>query len=226
MNNFHNLTKKEQSSVTADELTAYEAYEMMSEGVPMLALEPPTEPVKPLVPMTKFYGVKFGPYGGSEMLFRTIEEAQACTELKPLKPERDYGCDLSYIGTQEKTSIETMEYATEAARDQLKEELTTYAAAKKRYDTDKAAYVKWVDTKSKILSGLRDAWYDAQRHAADMKRISDTFASYIKTATGNREIALNFLHKAYSVEQVAEATEWFDGDLAGGVFKIKTDEAP
>ncbi|MFH1602774.1 MAG: hypothetical protein ABIH03_02585, partial [Pseudomonadota bacterium] len=215
MQRYWDLSNQNRADLTREQVDAMLAVELMEKGV--------AKPVKPelcdvaeiTLDKVKYFGVKYaGKYSGlddTKLVFRTIEQAQALINAKPLRSDYDYniGDRYRYAIPLDGMVIETVELSTEANVEGLRPKLTKQSADKKAnskaLETYKAACLAMQDA----TQGVWEDWHACLEEKARAEKIFDTLDEYAEICDGDREKAATFLHKAFSANEIAEAFEWF-----------------
>ena len=179
--------------------------ELMTKGVAKVAA--PVLPELELleVPKQVFYAV--GP-----CLFERVEDAEACRKLSPMEEVQDYsfgyGGEGKYPRRIESGIVHLMLPLHEtlierkAAILRNKEKGAVISKLQSQFEKDAKAM-------DDTLKGVWGDWYERREAARGHMAILDTFAEYTKLADGDQTIAMQFLLKLHTAEQIAAAREWF-----------------
>lgn len=213
MERYWDLTEKQRAELTDDQMEAYYAIERMERGA-IAPVPPEYKPeVLPEVPTNRYYAVHSKNTYGDKFgcLFRTTDEAQKFIDLRPLIAESDYTIDYKQTAkVPDEMCIVPVDLPTKDALIGVKPAYVkahTAATENKKlrdeYDKAQTAYAE-------VLSKLTQDRYDCQALARKHKKITDTFEAYQRTANGDSGIAMKFLAKAFTDNDIAAAFEWFE----------------
>jgi hypothetical protein len=206
------LTEQEILTLTDEQLDLMVKYKMAEEGIKIL--EPPTEPVYLPIPQNddsafEIVGTNF--YTKNRDVAEIISEAIASrtSELlkegytnynysdKYLKPLEDYETDQ--LGTIKQKPFYRKDTLLNIAptKDKNKE-------IKEEYDQKVSEYNSAQDAADYIRVGIYSRYREVIKKYDDLETLQRTYNNYLQLAEGNKDIALNFLKKAYSVSEEAE----------------------
>lgn len=213
MDRYWDRSEWECAGLIREQVEALLTVELMEKGVVRVE-QPELEPVEEVKPATvTIYGISCGGrYGSPDVLdfgFETIDLADAFTKLKPLKIEKDYGTNVVMSEPMRDLAVVPRDLPTVAEAATLKSRLDKAAAAKKANKERMDAYNAAVKAVTEATSGVWDDWQECRAKDRKYMKIKTTMAEYVGICGGNTETALAFLEKAFSAEEIAEATNWF-----------------
>lgn len=210
MKTYWDLSEKERAELTAEQLTALEALELMEVGVlrcdPLVLLD---EPVMPK-PDRRGFVLK-----GEDVVFDTIEVARASIEGGAGRLQHKYLADdyrqpvrwLKPISGHDERTVEEVAYYSEASFLEAQTSMAIAAAARKENDRRREQHQKDWTAQSDALTRLRDDHRTCCLTGERMKRVLSTLAEYEQMA-GSRDVAMSFLDKAFTAGDIEKAMQW------------------
>lgn len=217
MRTYWDLSVKEKSELSAEELDAYVSIELMTEGL-VRPLKPELAIVEEVPePDTDLWMLKAG-YSHVGVGYLSAEDAaNALKGAVSVESEYygNYSASKSKIGTGKVSFEHCRVYSSESAAANRK--LIERAEAAKKAN-EKATEQHEKDNKaiSEALERLYTDYHECCATAAKMSRVKSVFADYLKTAGGDAEVAEKFLLKAFTAPDVTAAKEWY-GELSASV---------
>lgn len=220
MKTYWDYTDKEQAEMQEEQVRALLDVELMTHGVKKPVAPTLVEvPKCPLGDKQKRFAIHAkGKYGSDErfdVLFNTIEQAQAFIDLCPSIADYDYevGSEFHYLKPVTGAKIAAEDFYTEEQISEFRSELKNRKAKTEANATAQSEYQKACQKAEKITNGVWSDWFAKQAIRRDMLEIVSTFKQYTSLAGGNAAIAITFLAKAYTPENIAQAREWFPNEL-------------
>ena len=220
-NDFFDLTEKQMSQLTSDEVKEFVAYHLMVKGVPQ-----PVEPVywdieEPDIPSRVMYKVEFTEEDGwvstsPDVLFDSQEEAMKAGELfcksgKISTSEYLNGSSYKYTKGPAHMKVVTVPVYTKKDIDESRSLLNQADLKRKQNEEAKRMYNRALEEADKATSDIWDAHSVACSKALDMDRIKATHTTYNELAS-DPETALLFLENTYGKDKVADYLEWENED--------------
>lgn len=213
MKTFWHLSEKERAGLSSEDVTAYEAIELMAAGVlppEPLKLDPEPDCREPMT-YTVYRLRSDGLF--LDCAFATFDAAQSFLALNPVKVGHsylggDYCNSVDYTKALEKTEIVAVELTTEDLFRVARADLEKRSAVRSENKKRKEAFDKANEGRRKALEGMWDDWYRCRGLEGKHRRVIETFDGYVKLAEGSRATAARFLLKAFNRQQVTEAAEW------------------
>lgn len=212
MNRYWDLSEKERSELTGDQVRAFLDVELMEKGVAKVP-EIDLQPIEDIdLPKVERFIVKFGQYGGDDtgFAFATIEQAQAFIAAQPMKVDCNYqfGYDTKYTTPCQNMSIGTVKLPSDVSVSNaavvLKKNNAANSANANAEEARRVAMKKVEDA----TSGVWDDWNECRAKASRCKKLADTRDEYKRLCDGNAELAETFLAKVYNAEEIKEAADW------------------
>lgn len=215
MKNYKELTTEEIANLTDEQIEQYEKLICAQEGIKML--DKPEEPISNVDETKNLEIFKINGFGGY-FYFTDMDEAKTVMNcLKSLNtigttkyfadrkyfevgPEKDYSnkpVDISISSEMVYTKDKAVEIETMSKG---------YKEAKKKYDTDLKEYNEAYTAKEEATKEFRDLYEEAcqiMHYRQTLTRIF--YRDYLPIAEGNEQIAMDFLKKAYTVNESDEA---------------------
>lgn len=213
---YWDLDEVDRATLTTEQVNAFTAAELMRLGVLRVAplvLEP--EPAAP-EPTDTVYRVKGGKYGGKlDVAFQDIETANAFILLSAVVVDHEYiGGQTVYsylpVASSEITAEKVFSAASLAV---CKANLTKANEIKEANRKATEAHDKAIREEQAALTSMWSDWRACRAKAASFARLLETYVSYIATA-GDEVIAVKFLLKVFTREQIAEASAWLKTPIA------------
>lgn len=208
MKRYWDLTRKERSELTSEQIDAMVVVEMMEQGV----VSPETPELLPVDDVPDPDVVLYCPKSGYSTCGFGYRSAELASKL--LADAVDI--DSNYIGGENvyvagKDPVEIIEkrvYSPElfaVSRAMIEKNLAATNENKSR----SAAYSKGLQKVTEATKGVWSDFYECQSEARDNKKIIDTYNEYLKHCDGDASKALFFLSKAYDACAVSDAFSWF-----------------
>jgi len=218
---YWNLTEKERSELTSDQVETFVRAELMTLGI--LKPEPCVlDPVPPVPkPTQQYFHIRCGDHP-LDVAFDRIEDAKSFLNFCQLRIDRAY---VGHAVHSVAVRIEPMEIVSSpmfsqeefaSAKDILRSADAIVASNKKKQGEYQAAEQK----RHEALRNLMDDWNECRSKAIRLKRVVDTFSEYKDIAGGDGGIAARFLAKVFTRSAICEAAQWF-----GEVIEVP-DDAP
>ncbi len=207
---YWDLTERERAALTREDVERFIDAELMTKGV-LKAREPVLETVPDVAAkMAPRFRIKGDPsdWHGPKLLFATEEQALAFLKLEPEFETSFYndGVSISH-GKRFDKSIDSVQILPAAEYDAHKSSLqaaaTIRAANKKACEEYDAALKK----QNQTLEGLWNDWSTQRQRDHKLRGVMATYEEYRRIAA-SQDIALRFLRKVHSVNQIEEAAEW------------------
>lgn len=210
MKRYWDLSEKQRASLTADEVDALLAIELMERGV--LRVAPPTpEPVPEVPPPTReVWQVVISQWNRLPVVFDTADQAFAFLKLSPMEIRSVYLGAGSVENADPVPMTASVAKTTVYSADEVakyRSVLTLAAGARDRNESAERAYQEALEKEQKETATLRDDWRECQRKALDVDKVLATFDEY-KRLAGNAWTASTFLAKAFVRGAIARAEQW------------------
>lgn len=207
---YWDLTEKQRSELTSEQVEAFLDAELMERGVTRVDAPEllPTE--MPELPKSTLYVLKNG-YSTPNYGYRTAEEAAAALS-GAIAIEHEYIGGTTYqtidkgSRTVEIATVDVNSSADVANNRKLCEQI---AANKKTNDSRLKDYQQACKAVDEAVQGVWDNYRSCQCSARENQRIVDTFNSYVKTSDGDKLIAARFLAKTFDLDAIEAAFTWY-----------------
>ncbi|MBU1785250.1 MAG: hypothetical protein KKG95_07945 [Candidatus Omnitrophica bacterium] len=209
MKSYWDMTEKQRSQLTEEEVEALTSFELMQHGIVRVG-PAPVEPDVPDVPEPDltFYAVKQG-YSNT-LHFNTTEAAHAAARAGVhLESAYCYTTETYrlHVGTNEPAVTEVKAYSA-ALWESIKEQVDKHDGVRKAYVEQKKEHDDLLEKQNKALDSLWSNWYTCKVAARQVKRVLATRDEYIQLTNGDEAMARTFLMKAFSEKEITEALEW------------------
>lgn len=215
MKNYKELTTEEMANLTDEQIEQYEKLICAQEGIKML--DRPVEPISNADETKNLEIFKVNGFGGY-LYFTDMDEAKTVINcLKSLNTigttkyfaDRKYfevGPEKDYNNKPVDISISSEMVYTKDKAVEIETTLKGYKEAKKKYDTDLKEYNEAYEAKEVAIKEFRELYEEAchiMHYRQTLTRIF--YRDYLPIAEGNEQIAMDFLKKAYTVNEDDEA---------------------
>jgi len=209
---YWDLSEKDRAALTSEQVEQHCGYELMAAGVLRVApLELTPEPKAP-EPQTLVYRVrKRDAFGrGFDVAFADPANAQRFAELAPLMVSTEWlgGSTAEYVEPMAPCEMVAVNLYSKAEVDLHKATLRKAAEIRQANEKATQEHAKATKAQDDALAGLWADWMACRAKAAQMERVADTFAEYVKMA-GSEVLAARFLAKAFPAPTIANAVAWF-----------------
>lgn len=221
MKTYWDYTEQERSLLTEEQVAALLNLELMSKGV----VRPMPPALQPIVTPESLGGKRQcfavsgkSKYGTDEVFplaFSSADDVQKFMALNPVKIDYDYevGTEYKYAMPLSDASISVCELYPYETINAAKVELKRNKAAADSNRKLQEAYEKACKDVDLATSGVWEDWNRCRNERAQMERIVSTFNDYAKLTNGDQFMALGFLEKAYSRDNISNACEWFPSEI-------------
>lgn len=215
MQTYWDLTEKERSALTQEQVNDYIKYELMSKGVVAPAPFTP-ESLQP-IELTKRdvyrVGIGNGRYGRDHFNcgFSSAESAAAFLKLNPIFVEQDYTVptdDRLVAKEPQNLTVSLQQIPGEADILPIKSALARNQEIEKKNSEGRSAFDKAYKAVETATADLWSDYYAQQRKSARYAHILSVFDEYTKMA-GSASIAFPFLCKSFpNGDEVQAAFAW------------------
>jgi len=211
MNRYWNLSPKDRSELTSEQVEALLTVEMMEKGV-VKPVEPTLIPVEELPePDIVLYAPKAA-YSNPNFGYKTPEQAaRLLADAVCISTDYISGTSVSVIGDREVEIAEVRVYSKGLLAEN-RVLIEKNSAAKKQNETAKKEYEAQQRKVTEATQGVWEDYYSRQAEARDNKKVIDTYNEYVQTCDGNTGLAYKFLLKAYCPGAIGDAFDWFGMD--------------
>ena len=220
MRTYWDLEEKTRAQLTEAEVERYGDFELMAKGVlkvkPLQLAEVPKMPEPDLEVHVLMADS-----------FHSLEVAAAGPELLGDLVNAAWRISTEWIGGQRVEVARDIDDAD--AHVKLKRVYSAKMFAEARASIEKANAAKSANEKAEreheaalvaqrdALSGLWSDWHECVAKHRRLGKLADTWAEYMKMA-GDRTTATLFLGKAFALDEIVEAKEWFELDIPTDVL--------
>jgi hypothetical protein len=214
MNRYWDLTEKQRSELTGDQVRAFLDVELMEKGVARVA-KPELQPVEEIaLPTTTYFEInRRGEYGdqGTDLLFVTAEDAAAFIKLRPMWKESrwQYGSDRKYAEPGKEMAIKTINLPSEADVSNAAVVLKQNEAAEDANREAKEGYANAIKAVEDATKGVWDDWNECREKSSRCAKVQATREEYLKLCDGSTATAEAFLGKVFSQAEIDESNAWF-----------------
>lgn len=210
MKNYWDLSERERSQLTEEEVTDLEKYELMRAGVVRFPGPEPFLDESPALEKETAWAIRGDRYGSAHIVFLDESKARAALSNGALQLLSDYETKCDYV----KGGLEVVGVSVVTERTFLEHKAALKAFAQGQNEHNKLVS-DW-DARErecdKALNGLREDWIACRETARLMDRISATMDDYV-ALSGDEDLARQFLKKAFPSNELRDAERWFDVDF-------------
>lgn len=201
MKTYWDHSEKERAKLTEDEVRNLLDVELMTKGVKKI-----NAPILKLIQKVSIASEIWFEVGG--ISFKEAETAQKFIALDPRKATYDYGCGYEYqYAEQIEQKIEQKKLYSHQELLNLTTVLKQNKQAKDENDRLLADYDKAYKEQNLILDEVWTDYWKCKDRAYELEKILETNDEYLKMTDNDKELALAFLKKIYSEEDIKEAFE-------------------
>ncbi len=199
MKTFDELTKKEMSFLTEDQIKFYVEFELMKNKVvevPAPEFSEENLPIKETVGMYSCCGI----------LFSTAEEARKFSEMSLYKEDCNYNIGYKYkypTLIQDKSISEIKLFSIDDVN-KWGADLKDIASRKGKYDAAKNAHNSYLSKYNEIKSGIENEISEAKSFYKNVDSAKVQLDKYIVLSGGDKSVAVNFFKENFSEEIVNE----------------------
>ena len=201
MKTYWDYKEKERARLTEEEVRELLDVELMTKGVKKI-IAPILKPIQEVKVNTEIW------FEVDTVFFKDAETAQKFLTLDPQKSTYDYACGYDYhYACPIEQNIEQKKLYTQQDLLNLATILKQNKQAKEENEKLTSAYEKDIKEQNKVLDAVWSDWWKCKDRACELQKIVDTKTEYLKMTDGNEEIAMGFLKKIYTEEDIKEALE-------------------
>lgn len=224
MRRYWDLSEKVRACLTEEQIEVLLSYELMERGV--VRLPPPI--LEEIVPVatatTTVYGVRYGGYHETSVVFPTSEEAHRFLALKPMALESHYPLAERSTRALDDAAVFALSVLGSDALREAKGTLTENHARKDRNEEATKAYEKAEEAITAETADLRKDWHRCQDLERQCRRVLSTWKAYQGMTNGDLSIAWTFLLKAFP--GAADSFKWLGEPLPACAHVETNGQAP
>lgn len=214
MNRITDLSTKDLLKLTPEDINTYVQIELMHEGIviPPLPQKPEQFNLAPTVTVYQIHsnGKVLCTLPSNELALAVLEAGQNAFMTEDYLYEAGY--DRKFMSKVEDLSIISVKVYDEHELRRYTKELKQSKDANDAYNSARREYDKINNRAIEITERVNDVVRFATKQQQKATEISNTFSKYTQLANGDYQVALNFLLKAYSQEEIDEANELLSDD--------------
>ncbi len=201
MKTYWDYNEKERAKLTEEEIRELLDVELMTKGVKKITV-PVLKPIQEVSVASEIWFEVNGTF------FKDAETAQKFLTLDPRKSTYDYACGYDYhYACPIEQKIEQKTLYSQQGLLNFATILKQNKQAKEENQELTSDYEKNIKEQNKVLDCVWEDWYGCRDRACELKKIVDTKVEYLRMADNNEDIAMEFLKKIYSEEDIKEALE-------------------
>jgi hypothetical protein len=215
---YWDLSEQQRAALTAAQVEDFIDIELMREGVIRVRdLVLDDEPPLP-EPDVTVYQLQHTSWNTRDLCFETPEDAIAsCRDQIGQIDDERIGNGSDYAGPSvrvlkpipsEQLLAKEVKLYSPSRVEQCRLELEKALTARKKNGERKAAHKEAVEKQRKALEGMWGDWHACRDKSDRLERVSATLAEYIGHTSGDREMAMTFLHKVFAAADIEAAIEW------------------
>lgn len=208
MKNWTELTDYELAALEDKEIDKIRQLILAEEGIPIVV----NEPVKPEIENPKkdltIYVIKgFGSIAFTDLneAIEVVEIFKRCKTIGSLRYSRGYnyfakGSELSYNGEHSEITIESQGVYSEELEKSIRNKYDDNMRQKENYEVELSNYNKILAAQEDATKDFYNALYEARKNVQRRENLKHQFQNtYLVLAEYNKEIAMKFLKKAYTI---------------------------
>jgi hypothetical protein len=224
MKRYWDLSKKERAHLTQEELNRFCDVHLMEEGVVVSKLTLEEVPEEPEVPMETGYRLQHESEGytsTTSIVFKNEKDAATFMNLKGLRViVYEYETKRDCLVLLERPSIQPISMPRKVDLAEMKGSIRTINEIKDRNKAAEREYKEQLKKKEEVIQPLVDDYQECRDLDHLYETIHKTLIEYMFLAENNKDIAMGFLKKAYSEENIKNMIEW--EDLSKETFQRKS----
>jgi len=211
MKTFNDYSELEKANLTEVEVQALLKYELMELGI-VKPSEPELLPEDeaPVLQSKVYYQPYLKSYSGLCCAFATAKEAEAFLKLNPLILESEYPSYVSTVESPKETKVESVQAISKADFSKSESQLNKAKKNKEKNETATNSYNEEVKKSNDATSYVWDEWMECGRKKKNAEKVLELYDQYLEDCEGNEEIAVRFLGKVYSVNEIRNAYEFLE----------------
>lgn len=199
---------RERALLTEEEVTKLLDFELMEKGV--LKVLPMTLQTVPLVPELK--QTKFFEVGG--IVFDSAEKAEQFLALNPMSKDYEYSVSSKhYYSKPLQGTIRTEMLCDHTDILNAASALKAAKAADESNEAERRRHLQESKEVDKVLAHVWDDWNEQRVAKAKHEKLASTLQEYLAMTGGDYDLAVGFLLKAYTVEQIEEANAFLGSTI-------------
>lgn len=211
MKTFHDYTDLEKANLTEEEVENLLKYELMEHGI-VAPQKPELLPEEgPEIEEKVYYRPSLKNYSSLDCVFATAKEAEQFMSLKPLILDSGYPSYRNNIAEPEEVKIEAIKAISKVDYEALKGLIEGAASNKTRNKEATQKYEDDMQAASKATNHIWTEWTECRNKKSEAERLVDVYDQYLEDCDGDEKIALRFLGKAFSQNEIKDAYK-FLGD--------------
>lgn len=208
MRTMFDLADREIASLSEDDVKRYCDIQLMTDGV----VQPvkPKDPgalVSPRLPPKTYWGIEFK--WRDIIVFEDPESAKTFLALNPSRITYDHniGDEYKYAEPIEQ-SIQNIQLYNYDDMMAVKNKLVQWKADKTVFEQESKVYSEAIKQITETTAPVWKKWHECRRKLSHYQTIIRSLNEYLSLCNGDRDIAMNFLKKAFTEEEIATAFEW------------------
>lgn len=212
MKTFHDYADLEKANLTEEEVEGLLKYELMEQGI--VTPQPPT-PLpedEPELEEKTYYRPSLKSYSGLDCVFATAAEAEKFMALNPLILDSGYPSYRNNVEVPTEPKVEIVKAISKSDYESAKGQIEGAAENKRKNKEAQEAYEEKLSAASASTNHIWTEWAEARSKKQVSQQMVDVYAQYLIDCDGNEEIALRFLGKAYSQNEIKDAYTFLEMD--------------
>ena len=207
MKTYWDLDEAVRAKLTREEVSTYVDAELMVKGVlrvtePEIVEVPSTQDV---VRLTCFAVKGSSWYSDTRIGWATREAAEQALS-GAVAFHHQHGVDgFVEVGEKEIEEVQVISAKSIARHKALLQQASETKAANQKA---REAYLDAQRKQDDALKGLWADWHECRDKDHQMAKVVATFDSYTKTALGDAPIAMSFLRKVFTLDEIEKAADW------------------
>jgi hypothetical protein len=226
MKTFQDHTDLEKANLTEEEVEGLLKYELMELGI--VSPQPPTPlpDTGPELEEKVYYQPYLKSYSGLDCVFATAKEAEAFLAMNPLILDTGYPSYQNNVEDPTEFKVETIKAISKSDYESSKGLVEAASKNKKANKEAQEAYEAELSEASSAVGHIWDEWSECRKKKTKSQQIVDTYNQYLVDCDDNTEIALRFLGKAYSQNEIKDAYAFLEMISPFALTQEAVKEAP
>ena len=210
MKRYWDLTIQERANLTEEEVDRYCKIELMVRGIkrPIIPKEPKV--IDPKLPLSTFYRV-------GNIIFEKKEDAYACLNLNPATQDCLFGTGIIEFAKPITDDVRVTELHRMEDVEHNRITLISNAKRMNEFRLNKHNYDHKIREIDGQIKHVRDDYQFCRAAQENLNNVLITYSEYLTLTDGDRKLAVDYLGKVYSTDEIEAAQEWSGVDFLFGV---------
>lgn len=205
MKTFNDYSELEKANLTEVEVQTLLKYELMDLGI-IAPQKPELLPEEdPVLEEKVYYRPSLKDYSSLDCVFATSKEAEQFMSLKPLIFDHGYPSYRNNVAEPEEVKIEAIKAISKVDYESSKGLIEGAASNKTRNKEATQKYEDDMQAASNATNFIWTEWTQCRNKKSEAERLIGVYDQYLEDCDGDKKIALRFLGKAFSQDEIKDA---------------------